>query len=535
MSFRSKHLGRGTRWVARVLSVGLAIGLTPALLGVDIQPTYDANVTDAQKAVIEAKIALWESRLPHQSPEHVVTVSFRNADLGSSFRPPEPGVEPALTQPGLALGEDRATLGRTDNFASNSDGRPTGARITINSNAAIPWYEGLDPNVPADKYDLYSIVNHELAHALGFTVLNSRFARNVTSDPNNPTGPRTYTGGGPGGTPRATLTPSSAGTHTDPGAHPGDLMNPAFPKGVRRVPSQLDIDILKDDVWRYPTIQGSLSNFDVWNRSGLIANDFKVTLGGVVIGSISDLYNGVLNPFSPGVVTQDGDNAVIKWGPGPGQVNPGGKAHFGFKLAGGLTPLSFKFEWTQNNTVIATIPVSGTTWRQLATGNVQNRVTNNSEQAVWVVRRFNFTPAPIMLDELLIGMPLEQTAMMIDVSPLRLLPGESMTFEYPQLPGMWGVVMIADFLADEDGLPGWPLGTWLDAAELPQIVLLTGDVNCDGLVSFGDINPFVLLLSNPVLWQETYPGCPFENGDINGDGLVGFGDINPFVMLLSGT
>jgi len=100
---------------------------------------------------------------------------------------------------------------------------------------------------------------------------------------------------------------------------------------------------------------------------------------------------------------------------------------------------------------------------------------------------------------------------------------------------MWGGVMIADFLADEDGLPGWPLGTWLDAAELPQIVLLTGDVNCDGLVSFGDINPFVLLLSNPVLWQETYPGCPFENGDINGDGLVGFGDINPFVMLLSGT
>jgi hypothetical protein len=63
-----------------------------------------------------------------------------------------------------------------------------------------------------------------------------------------------------------------------------------------------------------------------------------------------------------------------------------------------------------------------------------------------------------------------------------------------------------------------------------------GDMNCDGTIDFGDINPFVLYLSNFTVWQAAYPSCPPEIGDINGDGIYGqtsFGDINPFVTLLS--
>jgi len=60
-----------------------------------------------------------------------------------------------------------------------------------------------------------------------------------------------------------------------------------------------------------------------------------------------------------------------------------------------------------------------------------------------------------------------------------------------------------------------------------------GDVNCDGEVNLGDINPFVLLLTNPAAWQATYPDCPMLNGDINEDGVVDFRDINPFVRLLT--
>jgi hypothetical protein len=63
---------------------------------------------------------------------------------------------------------------------------------------------------------------------------------------------------------------------------------------------------------------------------------------------------------------------------------------------------------------------------------------------------------------------------------------------------------------------------------------LPGDLNCDGVVDFGDINPFVLRLSNPTEYHNQYPDCPDANGDINGDGSVNFGDINPFVALLSG-
>jgi hypothetical protein len=73
-----------------------------------------------------------------------------------------------------------------------------------------------------------------------------------------------------------------------------------------------------------------------------------------------------------------------------------------------------------------------------------------------------------------------------------------------------------------------------DAALATLTSSLAGDLNCDGVVNFGDINPFVLRLSNPGAYAATYPFCPDANGDINGDGSVNFGDINPFVALLSG-
>ncbi len=67
-----------------------------------------------------------------------------------------------------------------------------------------------------------------------------------------------------------------------------------------------------------------------------------------------------------------------------------------------------------------------------------------------------------------------------------------------------------------------------------QTGVLRGDVNCSGVVGFDDINPFVLLMTDPVAWQNQFPDCPIANGDINEDGTVGFGDINPFVALLTG-
>jgi hypothetical protein len=75
--------------------------------------------------------------------------------------------------------------------------------------------------------------------------------------------------------------------------------------------------------------------------------------------------------------------------------------------------------------------------------------------------------------------------------------------------------------ADGDGLPD-------------ECTPLTGDLNCDGTVDFGDINWFVLRLSNVAAYRAALPICPDANGDINGDGTVNFNDINPFVALLTG-
>ncbi|MEW6250173.1 MAG: M14 family zinc carboxypeptidase [Planctomycetota bacterium] len=60
-----------------------------------------------------------------------------------------------------------------------------------------------------------------------------------------------------------------------------------------------------------------------------------------------------------------------------------------------------------------------------------------------------------------------------------------------------------------------------------------GDMNCDGVVNFDDINPFVLALSDRNAYEAAYPNCRWLNADVNGDGVVNFDDINPFVALLT--
>jgi hypothetical protein len=58
-------------------------------------------------------------------------------------------------------------------------------------------------------------------------------------------------------------------------------------------------------------------------------------------------------------------------------------------------------------------------------------------------------------------------------------------------------------------------------------------MNCDSVVGFGDINPFVLALTSPSQYAVAFPNCDIMNGDINQDGSVNFGDINPFVNCLT--
>jgi hypothetical protein len=61
----------------------------------------------------------------------------------------------------------------------------------------------------------------------------------------------------------------------------------------------------------------------------------------------------------------------------------------------------------------------------------------------------------------------------------------------------------------------------------PKVTVKKGDMNCDGVVDFKDINPFVAILSGAT-------PCNAANADTNCDNVIDFKDINPFVALLSG-
>ncbi len=63
---------------------------------------------------------------------------------------------------------------------------------------------------------------------------------------------------------------------------------------------------------------------------------------------------------------------------------------------------------------------------------------------------------------------------------------------------------------------------------------LLGDLNCDGVVSVGDINPFVLASTDPAAYRAQFPNCVIIAGDCNDDGQVTIGDINCFVAIITG-
>jgi hypothetical protein len=87
------------------------------------------------------------------------------------------------------------------------------------------------------------------------------------------------------------------------------------------------------------------------------------------------------------------------------------------------------------------------------------------------------------------------------------------------------------FWAHHEYAVGSSWKTWVARVALPQTV---GDLNCDGLVDFDDINPFVLALTGRTEYEAAYPYCNWWLGDTNYDGIVDFADINGFVALIGG-
>ena len=73
------------------------------------------------------------------------------------------------------------------------------------------------------------------------------------------------------------------------------------------------------------------------------------------------------------------------------------------------------------------------------------------------------------------------------------------------------------------------------AARVYEISACKADMNNDGEVSYGDINPFVLALNDASAYAAQKPGLDASmlfHADLNCDGVLDYGDINPFVVRL---
>jgi hypothetical protein len=81
--------------------------------------------------------------------------------------------------------------------------------------------------------------------------------------------------------------------------------------------------------------------------------------------------------------------------------------------------------------------------------------------------------------------------------------------------------------------PGWNIDDIEIWGVVPYVpTLCPGDMNCDGQVTYADIDGFVEALAGESSWSHE---CPWLNADTTGDGDVTYADIDPFVALIGTT
>ncbi len=85
---------------------------------------------------------------------------------------------------------------------------------------------------------------------------------------------------------------------------------------------------------------------------------------------------------------------------------------------------------------------------------------------------------------------------------------------------------------DDDGSPELLVNAGFALGCYEVVASAGGDLNCDGVVTYADVNPFVLALVDRAQYEQAFSNCPWEQADCNGDDLVNFDDINTFAALL---
>jgi len=132
---------------------------------------------------------------------------------------------------------DSAQLADTQILEYDRRGIPTRARIRIDDDGAGVGWSGRTEGDPAqDEYDLFTVLLHEVGHAIGFTPTFNGFSNLLTNDD---AGNVVIVGDG------FSATLDSSSQHLDPAAHPDDLLNATLDPGSRKLPSELDVQIIQ--------------------------------------------------------------------------------------------------------------------------------------------------------------------------------------------------------------------------------------------------------------------------------------------------
>lgn len=115
-------------------------------------------------------------------------------------------------------------------------GQPSSAIITIDNDAAgLGWYSQIGGTPGESQYDLYTVILHEVGHALGLTTQYDAYAANIEADGS---GGLLYVGDG------YVVELDNSGQHIDDAAYAGDLMSATLSPGVSKLPSQIDAAML---------------------------------------------------------------------------------------------------------------------------------------------------------------------------------------------------------------------------------------------------------------------------------------------------
>lgn len=135
----------------------------------DITVTYTGFTPQAQ-AAFQFAVDIWKSLLTSPVPIHI---NATWTQLGTGVLGSAGATTVARNFPGALQNDVWYPIALAEKIAGqnlNGEGNP---EISANFSSSAPWYYGTDGKTPTGKYDLASVVLHELCHGLGFVASTS--------------------------------------------------------------------------------------------------------------------------------------------------------------------------------------------------------------------------------------------------------------------------------------------------------------------------------------------------------------------------